>query len=94
MLATPHPVHFEKLSSIGPRSVAGLETTRERAVPRSFYFFEIPPHHLCEAQTAVLFSYCLRRLEPCVEGLREIKPGLLKVHVVGGGLGAPTPGLS
>ena len=38
MLATPHPVHFEKLSSIGPRSVAGLETTRERAVPRSFVF--------------------------------------------------------
>ena len=42
MLATPHPVHFEKLSSIGPRSVAGLETTRERAVPRSFLFETIP----------------------------------------------------
>ena len=41
MLATPHPVHFEKLSSIGPRSVAGLETTRERAVPRLLFFVAV-----------------------------------------------------
>ena len=47
MLATPHPVHFEKLSSIGPRSVAGLETTRERAVPRSLFAPPFcTPHHL------------------------------------------------